>query len=64
MNISLINDNEIIDYSSNKELNLLETTNKEKALKGSKYIVICTPTNYDSDKNYFDTSSVESEGSE
>lgn len=57
--ISPIKDADITDYLSNKELNILATTNKETALKDAKYIIICTPTNYDSEKNYFNTNSVE-----
>lgn len=57
--ISPIADKEIEEYLAEKELNLLATTDSEKAFKGAEFIIISTPTNYDEDKNYFDTSSVE-----
>ncbi|MUV37165.1 UDP-glucose 6-dehydrogenase [Lentibacillus sp. JNUCC-1] len=56
---SPIVDTEISDYMSSKELNLTATTNSEQAYKGADYVIISTPTNYDPDKNYFDTSTVE-----
>ena len=58
--ISPIADNEIEDYLANHELNLLATTVVELAYKDAEFIIIATPTNYDPEKNYFDTSSVES----
>ncbi len=57
--ISPIQDQEIEDFLKNKELNLKATLDKEVAFKNAKFIVISTPTNYDENKNYFDTSSVE-----
>ena len=57
---SPISDAEIEKYLANKCLNLLATTDKELAYKEAEYIIIATPTDYDSNKNYFDTSSVES----
>lgn len=57
--ISPIKDKEIEGFLKNKDLNLKATLDKEVAFKNAKFIVISTPTNYDSDKNYFDTSSVE-----
>ena len=57
--ISPIADKEIEEYLQNKKLNLTATTNAEKAYSKANYIVISTPTNYDTDKNYFDTSSIE-----
>lgn len=59
---SPIVDPEIEEYlSSDKhKLDLTATTDGESAYKDAEYVVICTPTNYDSEKNYFDTSSVES----
>ena len=56
---SPIVDKEIQEYLSTKELNLTATTNGEEAYKDAEYIIISTPTNYDVDINYFDTSSVE-----
>lgn len=58
--ISPIADTEIEEYLVNRKLNLLATTDSEFAYKDAEFIVIATPTNYDSEKNYFDTSSVES----
>ncbi len=57
---SPIADNEIEDFLVNKSLNLFATNDKHLAYNGADFIVIATPTNYDPDKNYFDTSSVES----
>ena len=57
---SPIVDAEIEDYLANKELNLTATTDAEMAYKDAEIIVIATPTNYDEEKNYFDTSSIES----
>lgn len=52
-------DPEIEDYLSEKALNLQATTDYKAALKDASYVVIATPTNYDSEKNFFDTGSVE-----
>src|SRR5699024_8479653 len=57
---SPIADEEIEDFLVNKELNLLATNDVNLAYKEAEYIVIATPTDYDTEKNYFDTSSVES----
>jgi len=56
---SPIQDKEIEDFLKNKDLNLKATLDKEMAFKNSDFIIICTPTNYDEKKNYFDTSTVE-----
>lgn len=56
---SPIVDKEIEEYLREKELHLTATTDAEKAYSKADYIVIATPTNYDPDKNYFDTSSIE-----
>ncbi|MBQ5998375.1 MAG: nucleotide sugar dehydrogenase [Treponema sp.] len=56
---SPIVDKEISEYLSTIKLNLTATTDGIKAYKDAEFIIISTPTNYDSEKNYFDTSSVE-----
>jgi UDPglucose 6-dehydrogenase len=56
---SPIVDHEIEEFLETKDLNLIATTNNEMAYKGAEYVVIATPTNYDPEKNYFNTSSVE-----
>ena len=58
--VSPIVDKEITKYFDDYELYLHATLDKELAYKDSKFVVIATPTNYDANKNYFDTSSVES----
>lgn len=57
---SPIVDKEIEEYLANVPLNLTATTDDMEAYTGADYIVIATPTNYDEEMNYFDTSSVES----
>ncbi len=57
---SPIVDKEIEEYLAEKPLNLTATTDEEDAYKQSDIVIISTPTNYDEEKNYFDTSSVES----
>lgn len=47
-------------YFKEKRLNLTATTDGVEAIKESDYVVIATPTNYDAEKNFFDTSAVES----
>ena len=56
---SPIRDKEIEDFLANKKLDLKATLDYKEAFEGAKYIIISTPTNYDDEKNYFDTSSVE-----
>ncbi len=56
---SPIEDVEISDFLLNKKLNLVATTDVEKAYKDAEFVVIATPTNYDEKQDYFDTSSVE-----
>lgn len=57
--ISPINDKEIEEFFKEKELNLKATLDYKEAFEGAKFIIISTPTNYDEEKNFFDTSSVE-----
>mgnify|MGYP004456312417 FL=1 len=57
--ISPINDKEIIEFFKEKKLNLRATLDYKDAFEGAKFIIISTPTNYDEEKNFFDTSSVE-----
>lgn len=57
--ISPIQDEYIEKYFAEKELNLTATTDGEAAYKDADFVVIAAPTNYDSKKNYFDTSAVE-----
>ena len=57
--ISPIKDECIEDYLKNKKLNLRATLDYKDAFKDAEFIVISTPTNYDDEKNFFDTSSVE-----
>lgn len=56
---SPIVDVEIEDYLATKNLNMTATLDAEAAYKDADYVVIATPTNYDSQKNFFDTSAVE-----
>ena len=57
--VSPIIDKEIQDYLTNKELNLVATTDAYKAYKDADFVIISTPTNYDPELNYFNTRSVE-----
>ena len=57
---SPIQDDYIEKYLAEKELNLVATLDAEAAYKDADFVVIAAPTNYDSKKNYFDTSAVES----
>ena len=57
---SPIQDEYIEKYLREKELNLTATLDAEEAYKNADYVVIAAPTNYDSQKNFFDTSAVES----
>ncbi|MDD3016382.1 MAG: nucleotide sugar dehydrogenase [Lactococcus chungangensis] len=56
---SPIVDKEIEEFLASKELNLFATADTALALKGSDFVVVATPTNYDDVKNYFNTDSVE-----
>ena len=54
-----IEDTDLRDYLQNKPLKLRATLNKEEAYAGADFVVIATPTDYDTTRNYFNTSSVE-----
>ena len=56
---SPIADPEIEEYLANHKLNLAATLDAKAAYSGADFIIVATPTNYDPEKNYFDTSSVE-----
>lgn len=58
--ISPIQDKEISDFLANKQLDLKATINGKEAYSTADFIVIATPTNYDTETNHFDTSAVES----
>ncbi|SDL16208.1 nucleotide sugar dehydrogenase [Paracoccus chinensis] len=57
--VSPIEDADITDFLKNRELNLTATTDAARALEGADYVIIATPTNYDTRTNRFDTSTVE-----
>ena len=57
--MSPIVDAEISDYLAHHDLNLKATTDGDSAYQEADYVIISTPTNYDPDRNFFDTSSVE-----
>ncbi|MDC1296941.1 nucleotide sugar dehydrogenase [Octadecabacter sp.] len=56
---SPIIDAELSEYLTEKDLNLWASTDLKASLIGADYVIVSTPTNYDEEKNYFDTSSVE-----
>ena len=56
---STVNDAEIEAFLTDKDLSLKATLDKQKAYEGASYVVVATPTNYDSQTNCFDTSSVD-----
>ncbi|MGB2059695.1 MAG: nucleotide sugar dehydrogenase [Alcanivorax sp.] len=57
--ISPIEDAQIQDYLSSRELNLRATTNKAEAFERADFVVVATPTDYDPETNYFNTRTVE-----
>ena len=57
--VSPIQDDYIEKYFAEKELNLVATLDAEAAYKDAEFVIIAAPTNYDSQKNFFDTSAVE-----
>ena len=57
--ISPIQDEYIEKYFKEKDLNLKATLDYKEAFEGAEFVIISTPTNYDEEKNFFDTSSVE-----
>lgn len=57
---SPIADKEIEDYLANRDLSLVASVDAKNAYLNADYIIVATPTDYDSEKNYFNTSSVES----
>ncbi|MEA4866361.1 MAG: nucleotide sugar dehydrogenase [Sphaerochaeta sp.] len=57
--VSPIVDAEISEYLAHHDLNLKATTDGDSAYRDADYVIISTPTNYDPDRNFFDTSSVE-----
>src|SRR5699024_5339816 len=59
-NISPISDEDIEYFLENKNMNIEATTQSEMAYKDADMIIITTTTNYDPDRHYFDTKSVES----
>lgn len=58
--VSPIVDEQLSEYLAHHQLDLCATTDGDSAYKDADYVIISTPTNYDPEKNFFDTSSVES----
>ena len=57
--VSPIVDRDISEFLVHKKLNFRATLDAREAIEGAEFVIISTPTNYDPDKNFFDTSSVE-----
>lgn len=57
--VSPIQDEDIEKFFTEKELNLTATVDSAEAYASAEYVIVAVPTNYDSEKNYFDTSAVE-----
>lgn len=57
--LSTVADAEIELFLSEKELSITATTDKKIAYEGASFVIVATPTNYDTENNYFDTSSVD-----
>ena len=57
--LSTVADAEIELFLSKKELSITATTDKKIAYEGASFVIVATPTNYDTENNYFDTSSVD-----
>jgi UDPglucose 6-dehydrogenase len=57
---SPIVDTELTEYLERRKLNLTATTDLKTSVAGADYVIISTPTNYDEETNFFDTSSIES----
>lgn len=57
--ISPLQDRELEEYLEKKELDLTATMDSDMAYKNADYVIVAVPTNYDSERNYFDTSAVE-----
>ena len=57
--ISPIKDEYIEKYMSERELNLIATTDEKSAYTGADFVIVAAPTDYDDEKNFFDTSAVE-----
>jgi UDPglucose 6-dehydrogenase len=58
--LSTVSDDQIDEFLKNEKLSLCATSDEKEAFIGADFIIIATPTNYDENKNYFDTSSVTS----
>ncbi len=58
-NLSTVADAEIELFLSEKQLSITATTDKQIAYEGASFVIVATPTNYDIENNYFDTSSVD-----